>query len=90
MGLVWIATALSLWCVLTVFICLSRHGGEDYIFTLLTGYCDPPAGMTPTEGLYYNPYFPGGAIAMAPPIYDEAVEFEDGKSWALYVGRTAP
>ncbi|XP_055507943.1 cytochrome c1, heme protein, mitochondrial [Leucoraja erinacea] len=60
------------------YIANARHGGEDYIFTLLTGYCDPPAGMTPTEGLYYNPYFPGGAIAMAPPIYDEAVEFEDG------------
>ncbi|XP_072106688.1 cytochrome c1, heme protein, mitochondrial isoform X1 [Mobula birostris] len=60
------------------YIANARHGGEDYIFTLLTGYCDPPAGITLREGLYYNPYFPGEAIGMAPPIYDEAVEFEDG------------
>lgn len=30
------------------------------------------------EGLYYNPYFPGQAIAMAPPLYDEQIEFDDG------------
>ena len=23
----------------------ARHGREDYIFSLLTGYCDPPAGV---------------------------------------------
>jgi len=31
------------------------------------------------EGLYYNPYFPGQAIGMAPPIYNEVLEFEDGE-----------
>uniref|UniRef100_A0A8D2IZ18 Cytochrome c1 n=1 Tax=Varanus komodoensis TaxID=61221 RepID=A0A8D2IZ18_VARKO len=56
----------------------SRHGGEDYVFSLLTGYCDPPAGITVQEGLHYNPFFPGQAIAMAPPIYNEILEFEDG------------
>jgi ubiquinol-cytochrome c reductase cytochrome c1 subunit len=30
------------------------------------------------EGLHYNPYFPGGAIAMARNIYDGVVEYEDG------------
>ncbi|XP_069740669.1 cytochrome c1, heme protein, mitochondrial isoform X2 [Narcine bancroftii] len=60
------------------YIANARHGGEDYIFTLLVGYCDPPAGISLREDLYYNPYFPGQAIGMAPPIYDEAVEFEDG------------
>ena len=29
-------------------------------------------------GLYYNPYFPGGAIAMPPPLQDGQVEYEDG------------
>lgn len=29
-------------------------------------------------GLYYNPYFPGGAIAMPPPLSDGGVEYEDG------------
>ena len=23
----------------------ARHGREDYVFALLTGYCDPPAGV---------------------------------------------
>ncbi|XP_063155872.1 cytochrome c1, heme protein, mitochondrial [Candoia aspera] len=56
----------------------ARHGGENYVFSLLTGYCDPPAGVTMREGLYYNPYFPGQAIAMAPPIYNDIVEYDDG------------
>ena len=30
------------------------------------------------DGQYYNPYFDGGAISMAPPLADEALEFEDG------------
>ncbi|XP_038124926.1 cytochrome c1, heme protein, mitochondrial [Cyprinodon tularosa] len=60
------------------YIVNARHGGEDYIFSLLTGYCDPPAGVSVREGLYYNPYFPGQAIGMAPPIYNEVLEYEDG------------
>ena len=31
----------------------------------MTGYCDPPAGITLREGQNFNPYFPGGAIGMA-------------------------
>lgn len=53
------------------YIVYARHGGEDYIFSLLTGYCDPPAGVVINEGQYYNPYFPGGAISMAQAIYNE-------------------
>ncbi|XP_044065819.1 cytochrome c1, heme protein, mitochondrial [Siniperca chuatsi] len=60
------------------YIVNARHGGEDYVFSLLTGYCEPPAGVMVREGLYYNPYFPGQAIGMAPPIYNEVLEFEDG------------
>ncbi|CAN0529697.1 unnamed protein product, partial [Laminaria digitata] len=29
------------------------------------------------EGLYFNAYFPGFAIAMAPPLYDEGIEYAD-------------
>lgn len=61
------------------YIALARHGGEDYIFALLTGYCDPPAGVDIRDELYYNPYFPGQAIGMAPPLYNEILEYEDGK-----------
>ena len=56
----------------------ARHAGQDYLFALLTGYCDPPAGKEMLPGLYYNPYFPGGAIAMPPPLNDDGVEYEDG------------
>ncbi|TFK25587.1 hypothetical protein FA15DRAFT_668284 [Coprinopsis marcescibilis] len=56
----------------------ARHGGADYIFSLLTGYIDPPAGVEIREGMNYNPYFPGGAISMARVLFDGLVEYEDG------------
>jgi len=56
----------------------ARHGGADYIFALLTGYVEAPAGKTMLPGLHYNPYFPGGAIAMAKQLVDGQVEYEDG------------
>jgi len=52
--------------------------GEDYIFSLLTGYCEPPAGVELRDGLHYNPYMTGGAIAMAQQLYPESVEYDDG------------
>lgn len=56
----------------------ARHAGADYVFSLLTGYREPPAGIEIREGLHYNPYMPGAAIAMAPPLYDEAANYDDG------------
>lgn len=72
-----------------------RHGGEDYVFSLLTGYCEPPTGVSLREGLYFNPYFPGQAIGMAPPIYNEVLEFDDGErpppwGWASWVLFSCP
>ncbi|XP_067646065.1 cytochrome c1, heme protein, mitochondrial isoform X2 [Eurosta solidaginis] len=60
------------------YIVSARHGGEDYIFSLLTGYCDPPAGVVLREGQYFNPYFTGGAISMAQVLYNEVIEYSDG------------
>jgi len=60
------------------YITLARHGGEDYVFSLLTGYCDAPAGVNLRDGQYFNPYFPGGAISMAQALYNEAMEYSDG------------
>jgi len=61
------------------FIVLARHGGEDYIYHLLNGYQEePPAGISLMDGQYFNPYYPGGAIGMAPPLYNEIIEYEDG------------
>lgn len=56
----------------------ARHDGEDYLFALLTGYYEPPAGKMMLPGLHYNPYFPGGSIAMEQQIFDGKVEYEDG------------
>jgi ubiquinol-cytochrome c reductase cytochrome c1 subunit len=52
-------------------------GGAEYIASILTGYTGEEkeeAGVT----LYKNTAFPGGWIAMAPPLSDEQVEFADG------------
>ncbi|KAI4091648.1 MAG: hypothetical protein LQ344_003999 [Seirophora lacunosa] len=59
----------------------ARHGGCNYIFSLLTGYPEEaPAGATVQSGLNFNPYFPGTGIAMARVLYDGLVEYEDGTS----------
>lgn len=34
--------------------------------------------MQVREGLYYNPYFPGGAIAMPKMLADGGTEYDDG------------
>jgi cytochrome c1 len=60
-------------------ITLARHGGADYLHALLTGYSDPPAGVEVVEGKYYNRFFPGGWIAMPPPLtVDGQVTYSDG------------
>lgn len=55
----------------------ARHGGADYIYGLLTGYEDPHEGTVLSEGQYYNKYMPGHIIAMAPPLSDDIVAYED-------------
>jgi ubiquinol-cytochrome c reductase cytochrome c1 subunit len=56
------------------------ESGPDYIHALLTGYeMEPPEGMEIAEGTYYNPYFIAGkSLAMAQPISDGQVTYEDG------------
>jgi ubiquinol-cytochrome c reductase cytochrome c1 subunit len=56
----------------------ARHGGCDYVFAVLTGYRDLPAGVDEKPGLHYNPYFAGSFIAMPPPLMDDAVTYNDG------------
>ncbi len=56
-----------------------QEGGPDYIYSLITGYQDAPAGVEVAEGTHYNPYFVGGlALKMAPPISDDQVTYDDG------------
>ncbi len=72
----------------------ARHGGADYIYSLLTGYRAAPAGLQIRPGQYYNPYMagdmtpfwtgdhdkvpPGGFIAMPPPLSNGQVTYDDG------------
>jgi len=59
-------------------IAFARKGGADYIFSLITGYHEPPAGVEKKEGLHYNPYFNGSWIGMAKALYDDIIEYSDG------------
>jgi len=63
----------------------ARHDGPAYVYSILTGYQDVPAAQleefpdsAPGAGLHYNPYFANLNIAMAPPLSDGQVTFEDG------------
>jgi cytochrome c1 len=61
-----------------------QEGGTDYIFALMTGYEEEaPAGVEIPEDKNFNHVFPGYAISMAPPLFDEAVEYEDGTKATL-------
>lgn len=54
-------------------IVLARHGGADYVRALLMGFTGEMDGT-----LHVNPVFPGGRIAMAPPLTDDRVTYSDG------------
>lgn len=55
-----------------------QEGGPDYIYGVLTGYAEPPAGED-LGGLNYNLAFPGHRIAMPAPLAkDNFVTYQDG------------
>jgi ubiquinol-cytochrome c reductase cytochrome c1 subunit len=56
----------------------AREGHADYVYGILTGFVDPPAGFEVPPGRYYNTYFPGHLISMPPPLHDDLVEYADG------------
>ncbi len=56
----------------------ARVDGPNYIYSLLTSYGEAPADVAMNEGMQYNPYFPGGQIAMATPLAEGAVQYSDG------------
>lgn len=56
----------------------ARHNGANYVYSLLTGYYDAPEDFKLMPGLYYNPYFEGGQLAMPAPLIEGQVEFMDG------------
>ena len=71
----------------------ARHGGANYIYSLLTGYAAVPQGLQIRPGQYYNAYMagdltpfmpegshvpPGGFIAMPNPLNEGQVTYDDG------------
>jgi len=66
------------WFVFDIFT-QYQENGPDYIYSLLNGYEEDPEGVEVPAGQYYNHSFLAGKfISMAPPLYDEAVEYTDG------------
>ena len=61
----------------------ARPNGADYLKGLLTGYVEAPEYFVKKngpllDGQYYNKYMAGHVIAMAPPLSDEQIAYEDG------------
>ena len=56
----------------------ARAGGANYIYSLLMGYEETPAGVELDDGVYYNKYMSGNKIKMSEPISDGIVEYLDG------------
>lgn len=56
----------------------ARSDGANYVYSLLTGYENPPEGFNMMEGLSYNRYFPNHQIAMPQPLSDGMVTYSDG------------
>ncbi len=52
----------------------ARHGGADYVRSLLLGYTGETHGAQ-----HVNRHFPGGLILMRPPLSDGAVVYEDAE-----------
>jgi ubiquinol-cytochrome c reductase cytochrome b/c1 subunit len=58
----------------------ARAGGPDYVYALLTGYVEtPPKDVQLATGMSYNPVFPGGQIAMPPPLTEGLVTYDNGE-----------
>jgi ubiquinol-cytochrome c reductase cytochrome c1 subunit len=56
----------------------ARFQGPDYVYSILTGFKEPPKDFHMSEGMHFNPYFPGEQIAMPPPLTDGRVTYGDG------------
>jgi len=55
----------------------ARKNGPAYIYGILTGYEEAPEGVEMGAGQYYNKYMSGHKIAMAAPLSEGIVPYED-------------
>ncbi|XP_026831053.1 cytochrome c1-2, heme protein, mitochondrial isoform X2 [Ooceraea biroi] len=60
------------------YIVFAKRNGRNYVFSLLTGWTKPPAGISLTDQQHFNVYFPGNVIGMPQMLIDGAVEYNDG------------
>ena len=58
-------------------------GGAEYVYSILDGYTGKEKTQAGTT-FYENTAFPGGWIAMAPPLEDGLVDFDDGHENSLH------
>ena len=56
----------------------AKKNGPDYIYNLLLGYQEAPEGFEIGDGMYYNEWIEGYQIAMAPPLGEGYVDYDDG------------
>ena len=56
----------------------ARVNGVNHIYNLLMGYTEPPDNFEIGEGMYYNQWIKGNQIAMAPPLDEGYVDYDDG------------
>ena len=56
----------------------AKKHGPDYIFNLLLGYTELPVDFELGEGMYYNKWKEGHQIAMAQPLDEGYVDYDDG------------
>ncbi len=56
----------------------ARKDGANYTYGILVGYEEAPAEKELMAGQYYNKYMAGNVIAMAPPLSDGIIGYEDG------------
>ncbi|MGE0716316.1 MAG: cytochrome c1 [Alphaproteobacteria bacterium] len=61
----------------------ARADGANYLYGVLTGYGEPPAGVHMGEGMNWNRYFPGHQIAMPPPLNQNGVTYADGTAASI-------
>ncbi|XP_043798772.1 cytochrome c1-2, heme protein, mitochondrial-like [Apis laboriosa] len=59
------------------YMILTQRDGVDYVFSLLTGWMEPPAGLPSEQNQYFNAYFPGGRTTMPQMLFEGAVEYDD-------------
>jgi ubiquinol-cytochrome c reductase cytochrome c1 subunit len=58
----------------------ARPDGGNYLYSILTGYSDPPKDFQLYPGMYYNPYFANHQITMPPPLSPGIVTYDNNES----------